>query len=811
MYRATDAALIRAAAYPSGLALPAWPDPTDPPQQWLRWLREAWALPGFAAAVTHASPALADQTARALAGEPLTDRRLVRLIHSTLRYVLRWTGRATPFGRFAGVAPIDVGRRASVRWGGAHREVAVPDGAFVGEQVARAEKHLAVLRSLSVVANSLGYRRDRVWVMPCARVAGDHVYHVEIDLTEPVRLALDAASTPIPFSRLSACMVERLGASAAAADQLLTGLIDAGALISQARPPITVTDPAAYLALHVDVPEAGDRIGLDLRVDCSVTLPPAVVREACGAAATLVRVAPRLPGWTEYHHAFIERWGPGAAVPLREVLNVLGYPAGYRGSTRHEPAPFTKRDALLGELAQRTALDNGAEVVLDDALIDTLRGDDDRPPLPHTELRFALAADTPRQLDNGEFTLTVVSGARHAGVGAGRFLHLLDFDEVQRFREVYRALPTATAQAEVVQLSAPVLDRRLDPLVRTPQILPILPVGDFHPDPSWTLADLAVAGDSRQLWLASRTTGQPVEPLLLNSVNLATGQQPLVRFLTEIWTAFTAPCAPFALGPRPHPAVPAARAPGTIHPSPRPLDHHRSPTSPARSHLATLDRFLETPAGTAASARAKSSSVVATYGCASTWTSQPTCGCCVTTSTGTGRPPSRRRPVPPAGSADGRPNCSSPWSATNGTSQHLPRPARPATTVQHRPGTRQVVGRTARRKPRARPRPPRHQPRPAAGRGVVPALPRPAAPPAASDPARLLRRVRRRGRPDRRAGGTPGRGRSPRGLQPGHLSPRDPPRRRRDPRRRPRPCSPPTRAPPWPGWPETARRPPPPA
>jgi thiopeptide-type bacteriocin biosynthesis protein len=57
-----------------------------------------------------------------------------------------------------------------------------------------------------------------------------------------------------------------------------------------------------------------------------------------------------------------------------------------------------------------------------------------------------------------------------------------------------------------------------------------------------------VAGDSPRLWLATNSTGQPVEPLLLNSVALPAGQQPLVRFLAEIWTAFTAPCAPFDWG-----------------------------------------------------------------------------------------------------------------------------------------------------------------------------------------------------------------------------------------------------------------------
>nr|WP_322769638.1 lantibiotic dehydratase [Frankia sp. Cr1] len=125
------------------------------------------------------------------------------------------------------------------------------------------------------------------------------------------------------------------------------------------------------------------RVGVDLRVDCSVTLPPAVIQEAREAVHVLVDVAPRLLGWAAYHSAFSERWGPGAAVPLRDVVGVLGFPAGYRGSSRRDPATFTARDALLARLAQGSALDGRAEVVLDDDLIGRLRGEDDRPPEHH--------------------------------------------------------------------------------------------------------------------------------------------------------------------------------------------------------------------------------------------------------------------------------------------------------------------------------------------------------------------------------------------------------------------------------------------
>ncbi|RCG19046.1 lantibiotic dehydratase [Sphaerisporangium album] len=553
MFQAAEAALIRAASYPRDLTLPAWPDlTTDQPKEWLEWLRKAWALPEFAAAVVQAAPQLAAQITRALAHEPIQTRRLRRLVEATVRYLLRWTTRATPFGRFAGVAPVELGPRAVVRWGERHHDVARPDDHYIAEYTAAAERDLPTLRTVAVVTNALGYARGGMWVLPCARASDERIWDVEIDLTSPVRLAVETASAPIAFGDLAAKVAEELAtdtsADTPAAEGLLVALVNAGVLLSAVRPPMTVTDPAAHLARNIDLPDPGNRIAVDLRVDCSVTLPPTVIREARAAASALAAVASHLPGWAAYHRAFIERWGPGAAVPLRDVLRILGFPAGYRGSPRRDPAAFTARDTVLATLAQQSAVDGCAEVVLDDDLIESLRGDDDRPPIPHTELRFTLAAGTPRDLDRGAFMLTVVSGARHAGVAATRFLHLLTPPELERFRRVYASLPTAMPGADTVQLSGPPLDTRLATVARTPELLPVLPVGDFHPDPSWTLEDLAVAGDGQRLWLMSRTTGRPVEPLLVNCVLLPTGQQPLIRFLTEIWTAWTAPCSRFDWG-----------------------------------------------------------------------------------------------------------------------------------------------------------------------------------------------------------------------------------------------------------------------
>lgn len=484
MFHAADAALIRAASYPADLTLPGWPDlTTDQPDEWLRWLREAWALPGFAAAVTHAAPDLAAQIVRAVAGETIRTHALRRLVEATVRYLLRWTTRATPFGRFAGVAPVELGPSAVVRWGEQHRAVARPDDRVVADHTAAAERDLPTLPTVPVMTNALGYARGGVWVLPCARIENDRMWDVEIDLSAAVRVAVETATVPISFGELAARVADELSGGTAQAEQLLAGLVQAGVLLTAVRPPMTVTDPAAHLARYIKLSDPGDRIAVDLRVDCAVTLPPAVISEAEAAASALAAVAPRPPGWSEYHRAFIERWGPGAAVPLREVLNVLGFPAGYRGSPRRDPTGFTARDALLTGFAQRSALDDCADVVLDDELFERLRGDQDRPHIPHTELRFALAAATPRDLDRGAFTLTVVSGARHAGVAAARFLHLLTPSELKRFRMVYAALSTDMPDADIVQMSGPPPDRRLATVARTPELLPVLPVGDFHPDP----------------------------------------------------------------------------------------------------------------------------------------------------------------------------------------------------------------------------------------------------------------------------------------------------------------------------------------
>jgi thiopeptide-type bacteriocin biosynthesis protein len=562
-FRSVDAAIIRTAAYPESLVLPPWPDLTqDDVPGWLTWLDQVWALEGVAEVVEVASPGLARRvTGLCENASAFKPRQIRRATEALARYLLRWTGRATPFGLFAGVAPVELAEHASVRWGGRHVAVSRPDAVWLTDLISDLESRPQVLRQLPVVANDLGFVRGRDWVVPCQCSTEGSLSDVSIRQTAAVRMVLQEAQNPITFSDLLAKLsAESPQTPLAIIEGMLTELVNQRVLLTALHPPMTVTDPHAHVVAQLneidDVPEnlgTGQRPAVDLRLDCSISLPPAVMREAEAAASILVRLAPQRPAWQAYHAAFLERYGPGALVGVRELVDAdtgLGYPAGYRGSLRKVAPQLLPRDVTLAELAQRAALDGCTELVLDDRIVTELTTTDAAPAVPHTELRFSLHAPTPRALDAGQFILIVVSASRHAGTSVGRFLYLFEPDDRDRIQRAYSALPMGTPGALAVQLSCPPLSTRIHNLARIPAVLPLVPLGE-HRRPSQSalrLDDLAVTADAHRFYVRSLSRGCPVEPLMLNAVDLRHGAHPLARFLCEISTARTNPCTSFFWG-----------------------------------------------------------------------------------------------------------------------------------------------------------------------------------------------------------------------------------------------------------------------
>ena len=165
-----DAVLIRAAAYPGHIDLPAWPDMTGTTDehagQRRGWLAQAWSREWLADAIGVASPVLARQVARVIAGSACDPRRLRLLMLAVARYALRMSGRATPFGLFAGVAPASVGPDLRVRWGEDHRPVLRAGASWLADAVTRLEAYPELLARLPVVANNLAFTRDGRLVAP---------------------------------------------------------------------------------------------------------------------------------------------------------------------------------------------------------------------------------------------------------------------------------------------------------------------------------------------------------------------------------------------------------------------------------------------------------------------------------------------------------------------------------------------------------------------------------------------------------------------------------------------------------------------
>ncbi|MFJ2891140.1 lantibiotic dehydratase [Streptomyces sp. NPDC087305] len=605
LYRHVDAAVVRAAVRPPDHRM-VWPDLTGPSahqESWRAWLQLVWRTGDFAAAVEFASPDLARRVRQICAGEPVQEPAVRRAVLSVLRYLLRARSRATPFGLFAGVQAARTGATPVLRAGTGHRTVTRPDAVWTAALVDRLEEDRALRPHVTLLASGLAFERDgRLMIEYRPSSTADGVpAHVAIRATGPVRMAMDGARTPV----LWAVLAEKLSADFPAAsstgiENLLANLVRQRFLSTSLRPAVTASAPiaallgelqqlsaadvaglrevAAALTRHDDAtatpegaraeraqvtaamtrlcPAAKPALALDLRLDWDLVIPDAVAEEVASAAAVLTRLAPRAalsPAWIAWHGRFLERYGPGAAVPVLDAVEQLGYPAGYLGAAAEPTGPIlTTRDSRLVKLAYTAATSHRHEVRLDDAAIAELEvADPDRPVQPSTEVTVRIHAESRSALEKGEFTLHVVGVARAAGTSTGRFLHLLDADDRRRMTDVYAGLPGVQQDALIAEIGTTPLYLRSANVAHTPRTAEwVIPLGGHHDPDAGRLpvTDLAVTADADQLHLVSVSRRRPVHTMLLNAVDLTEHTHPLARFLIEAPVALTVPCTGFSWG-----------------------------------------------------------------------------------------------------------------------------------------------------------------------------------------------------------------------------------------------------------------------
>lgn len=201
LYRHRGAALLRAAAAPVSSSPETWPD-LDDIEASRAWLATAWARPEIADAISIASSGLARRIETVLGDAAMPTKQVRRATVATMRYLVRASGRHTPFGLFAGVAPASIGSAAKSRWGSEHQPSARADTQWVADVVDRLESDPELLKRLQVVFSNLATVRGQRLEVP----QGPN--RVSVRHTSAVRAVRAAATSPIRFADLAATLAE---------------------------------------------------------------------------------------------------------------------------------------------------------------------------------------------------------------------------------------------------------------------------------------------------------------------------------------------------------------------------------------------------------------------------------------------------------------------------------------------------------------------------------------------------------------------------------------------------------------------------
>lgn len=538
--RLIGAPLIRATTYPAGMSVLEAPDMTGAADvvadAGSAWLKQVWQRDEVRWAVAVASPVLARQIEEAVTAHRVSEgRQIRRLVRSLASYLLRWQGRATPFGLFAGVATANVGDGAVVRWGERHRAVVGADAQWLAAVVDDLERQSALLERLPVVANTAALVRGGRLIAPGRPPDGrpDALAPLEVSVrhTPPVRLAMQAARRPIPFHDLTVRLTAAYPTvSRERVRALLAELVAQNFLITSLRGPMTVPDALGYVNAHlaaVNADEAPDAAGtarelraihgemarhndtvdpasaqtirvalaermeaiseaapqpltVDTALDCEIGLPQEVIHEAQAAASALLRLTPYpfgYPRWKEFHVRFRRHYGVGAVVPVRDLVadSGLGFPAGYLGSpAANTTRTLTDRDETLLALLQRSVMGGREEIVLTEQLIRELTVGDPTEvlPPPRVELAFQIHAPSVTAIQDGVFQLVVTATPRPGSSMAGRFAGLLTDTGRKALADAYACVSTDVPDVVAAQLSFSPRRRRSENVARTPLLLP---------------------------------------------------------------------------------------------------------------------------------------------------------------------------------------------------------------------------------------------------------------------------------------------------------------------------------------------------
>ncbi|GHG05256.1 hypothetical protein GCM10017783_17250 [Deinococcus piscis] len=364
----------------------------------LEQLREDTA---FMEALTIASPTLAGELR--LLDSSFAEKRRDSLFMGVTRYLFRATTRCTPFGLFAGVSHLPLGESTAVSIAGQaeHTKTLRIDAQEVWKMVKSFEDLAAPAEQLTVYSNPTAYRVSGRLRLPYQDTYGQgrESQQLSIRTTPVVERILELAQAPVPLAHLIDQLASEYPDVPRENIKVFTlHLFKEQLLLSDLRPPLTETDPLAYLrnhaqgapadqvrkmddllektrlyssspigggeqhlrdilsALEFAEGQAQQHLQVDTRLKAAGSFSQQDYSEIKEAITALCRILPS-PAQTRlsaYADDFLTRYG-NREVPLLEMLDPqygLGAPAGY-----HNPAsprtfrPHTERTHLFKVLA----------------------------------------------------------------------------------------------------------------------------------------------------------------------------------------------------------------------------------------------------------------------------------------------------------------------------------------------------------------------------------------------------------------------------------------------------------------------------
>ena len=451
------------------------------------------------AAVAVSSPSLAIAIDEWIAGKPSRN---AKIALRALSVLIRMSARPTPFGLFAGIAPVELAERTTltIRENALPRpSVTRPDMELLCELASSFEGSDA-REHISYSTNDAAFvRGGRLYVTNIALVnyaPQDDLprmqqREVSLNHTDAVAFVRDCCGSPMRYGSIVARLCERFGATEVPARSLLDRLIEAGVVVSELRAS-PVGDPVSYLldrfealgapfatSLRAGLAEAdridaaplrtrcsGDytalqatlsalvstpshAIQVDSRAPLTGTLNAAILDDAACLAESFVRMG-RTSRLDAFRKRFVECYeGMDRMVPLLELVdNNLGL--GVPETSSLVPAD-PDRDAFVMRMVCESMRGQTEEIVLEGDVLERFAPSTFEPgSLPTSlEVAFTLVAQSPQEVDRGNYQMLAGFVSDGALKTLGRFAHLFDERVATRMAEVAKAsVPSGQIVAE---------------------------------------------------------------------------------------------------------------------------------------------------------------------------------------------------------------------------------------------------------------------------------------------------------------------------------------------------------------------------